>query len=859
MKSKKQLMLILPALLTIGLVAAPLSACKRGNTPTSVVEASLSVSPKKATIYLNDSETIQLTATLENGGGKTLVWSSLDSTIASVNDAGLVTGHKLGVTTITVATNDGSVSDSATITVKQDRTQEDTVNSLQKPTFLVNYESKTATLDDVASIQTNHNPSRTSYYKNAQGTRDVYKVGNQNEFKAQITGVAIDSETLEDTEIANPFTLITVEKFNNGTQQYEAIPDASLSAHVVINQAHNGYKFAADTVGNRYKITVSVDASKYSSVSEYCSPVVMEVEVFEGVNVYNKQELAVMDNWQAAWNDTKVAAGVGDIDAKGVALHSNITLTNDDMPSEFKYSQADIEKYISDYPNNWTDYVNKKRDNRPTQAERESFTAADAKANLVDSLKDWTTVFNRKTSENATFTFEGNYNTIDYSGIKQIFVFGSNTLANGKVSEEYFPNSNGSHGQFFGFNTELENNPPFIGQGENYFKNLTIIGNGDRSSDDNYEGGLIAFKVRSTDMHYQNVLSSKTFITFMAERDKDEREEAIHIDTRTYMDRCKSFDSYNSMMYVWGTETNIITNSVMNGAGGAIALLDDVNADDAASKTHGTPKVDAFNVYFENLLTGQEPWFVNHQASALVQLMELFGSPEMWLGRNAVAHGDHMNIATADAQGHPFIDLVAIDICGGNPLGNLLTQGGQPLKGHFNIYNDAAMTQIAASLDMSKMAAADPREGQEAFVGNVLAQYAAGNVLPLYRLMAQSAGGPGMVVETSAGGHGMLFEDTYHNGVVGTLNFPNYSALPIASYAQTIVPGYEVDPFPFYADATGTGAEVAANLGLADNMNKLASGNYLSLYLQAPVMDGETLVGICEYLGAFIQMHQLGA
>ena len=867
-------MLVLPALLTLGLLVPSMAGCKK-NQPSSsesssaaVLEVKLSVAPKKATVYLNDeSSTIQLTATLENGEGKTLVWSSSDQNVATVSDAGLVTGLKLGEATITVATNDGSVSDSAVITVKQDRTQEDTLNSLQKPTFLVNYESKTATLDEVSTIQTNKTPSKASYYKNAEGTKDVYKVGNQNEFKAQISGLAIDPETLEDETIANPFTTVKVEKFNKTSNKYEAISDEQLSAHVTINAAHNGYQFTSEAAGNQYKITVSADASKYAEVSAYCSPIVMEVEVFNGFNVYNKDELSVIDNWQTAWAEKKTALGIADVEAKGVALHSNLTIGNNDIPASFKYTATDINNYIASYPTDWADYVNKKKNNRPTEAEQNVFNEAKAKENLIDSVKDWTTVYLRKTSENDHFYFEGNYNTIDFSGIKQIFAFGSNSIRDGKVGAKYFPNNEGSHGQLFGFNTDLENNPPEIGMGENFIKNVTIIGNGDRSSDDDYEGGLISYKVRSTDMYFQNVISSKTFITLLTEKDSDERDEAVHVPTRTYMDRCKSFDSYNSMLYIWGTEDNVITNSVMNGAGGAIALLDDVGAGNANSKNQGKPQVDCYNVYFENLLTGQEPWFVNHQAAELVTMMEGFGMEQAWLGRNAKAHGDHMNISTKNAQGLPFIDLIAIDIYGSNPLGCSLSSGGRPLKGHFNIYNDAAMTQLAVELDMSKMCAADPRNDQATFVGTVLSEYAQGNVLPLYRMMAQNAGGAGMIVKTSAGGHGMLYDDTFTNGVVASLNFPNYDQLPLAPYAVAI-PGttYEVDPFPFYGpnpealDQGDVAMEYAYNLGMQDNMNKLASGNYLSFYFQVPITDDKgTVVDITEYLGAVIQMHQIGA
>ena len=65
-------------------------------------------------------ESITLTATVEGSGAysNAVTWSSSDSSIASVKD-GMVTGHKAGVTTITVKTENSTVFASIEITVKE--------------------------------------------------------------------------------------------------------------------------------------------------------------------------------------------------------------------------------------------------------------------------------------------------------------------------------------------------------------------------------------------------------------------------------------------------------------------------------------------------------------------------------------------------------------------------------------------------------------------------------------------------------------------------------------------------------------------------------------------------------------------
>lgn len=840
--------------LIIGAVAlmslAALTGCNQKDKPssstsessTSETQASVesvTVTPARSNVYLNDeSTTIQLTATVlpATAVNKNVSWKSSDSTIASVDKNGLVTGKKLGKVTITVTTEDGNFTAEASVSVKQDRSQEDTITSLIKPTFLNKYELHTAELEPVAGIATRSNPNRSSFYQNEQGTKDVYKVGNQNEFKVSVTANAID-EDLEEEVIANPFTTTKFELFD-GTK-YNAISEGDLAQHVSIT--NKGYKFTEASSGKRYKVTISVDETKYASVSEYCDDIVFEVEVFDGYNVYTKQELTVYDNFQTAWNDIKAENGLTDVVAKGIALHADLEITNDDLPAAFKYSASDVATYKASYPDDFSKWVAKKGANRPTQEERDAFDAAAGTALLTDSVKDWTTVFNRRTATTDEFKFEGNYFTIDASKIKQIHAFGGNPLGNGTVNTEYQPDSetegsNGSHGQFFGINTEQDS-----GGGNYYFNNMTVIGNGNRSSDDNYLGGLITLKTKSVTLRNRNILTSRTFITFLTEKQDRERP-AAELETKTYFDRVKNFDSYNSLLYIWGTGVNVLTNSYMVGAGGALALLDDINAH-KADDYHGTPVVDAYNCYLSNPVKGTEPWFVNHKATSLVQLMQGFGMEQAWLGRNAKAHGTHMNILGTDGT-DAYLDLLAIVIDGSAPLGNYYSKGGSPLKGSFNIYNDAALTTKSFALDMSRMGAAGiPIDAD--FGTNVYMQYAQGNVLPLYRAMAASQSSPGIVVETSAGGHAMLGDTTYTNGVVGYFDGTNPSPMPFYNLP------------PYIPDGDGT-VEVAYNqLAFKSNMDNLASGDYMSVYLQ-PVLPGETDLSL-EYLGAFVRLHEMGA
>ena len=827
---------------------APSSSSSSSSSSQAVVHVStVNVGPARVTLYLEDedpSRTLNLIVLPNNATNKEVTWTSSKEDVATVDENGKVTALKMGTATITATSKDDATKKgSSVITVKQNRTQDLTLSDLSKPLFLSKYQQNTATLDDVSTIQTNKNYSKTSYYKNEELKADTYKVGNQNEFKVDIIGKLID-DSGHISEINNPFTKVKYELFNKEQNKYEDIPESELANHVSLNNDKNAYQFTSAAAGNLYRLTISADESMYVNISEYCSDVVLEVEVIDGYNVYEKEDLAIFDNVQHEWDTVKEAKGIKDLTAKGIILHSDIEITNDDIPEAFKWSEEEINTYVTNYDDDFTSWCTKKGfvdDNHNINKQL-------GKEILTDSLKDYSTIYWRGTNgENDNFVIEGNYFKIDTSKVKQVYSFNSG-IEEGCVSTEYVPDDptkgcDGSHAQLFGINSDGTDEAFGVyGGGTINVNNLTIIGNGNRSNEnvsngDKYAGGLITFKMRGVDFIAENVITSRSFTTFMSMMSEGEVKK-----TSMLLDRCKNFDSYNSLVYVWGCDKNIITNSVMTDAGGAVALLDEVDADNAASSRRAYPKVDCYNVFFENLLTGSEPWFVAHKATSAIQMMEAFGLPNCWLGKNAVANGEHMNILATDAQGNAYLDLIAIDINGRDPFGNSLQKGGSMLEGHFNIYNDPEMTSLIHGLDMAKLAAANPAAGQEAFVGTAIQEYVAGNALPLYRLMAAQANSAGLFV-TTATGHGMLYDAaTFTQGLVGALNDPR------SPMNTPINEQVSISPMPFYDN---DGNPLAASLDeYKANMDGLASGDYMSLYL--------TMSAQAEYLGAFVKLHKIG-
>ncbi|MFC5193156.1 Ig-like domain-containing protein [Algoriphagus aquatilis] len=100
--------------------AQPLNIDRVGivvNSSSPVAVTGVSLSPTTASIRTGGTQ--QLTATLAptNATNKTVTWSSSNTSVATVNATGLVTGVGSGTSTITVTTQDGNKTATSTITV----------------------------------------------------------------------------------------------------------------------------------------------------------------------------------------------------------------------------------------------------------------------------------------------------------------------------------------------------------------------------------------------------------------------------------------------------------------------------------------------------------------------------------------------------------------------------------------------------------------------------------------------------------------------------------------------------------------------------------------------------------------------
>ena len=82
-----------------------------------VAATSVSVNPTSLSLEVNKTGTLTATVKPDNATDKTVVWSSADETIATVNSSGVVTGKKAGTTKITATVKDTTIKKEVPVTV----------------------------------------------------------------------------------------------------------------------------------------------------------------------------------------------------------------------------------------------------------------------------------------------------------------------------------------------------------------------------------------------------------------------------------------------------------------------------------------------------------------------------------------------------------------------------------------------------------------------------------------------------------------------------------------------------------------------------------------------------------------------
>ena len=431
------------------------------------------------------------------------------------------------------------------------------------------------------------------------------------------------------------------------------------------------------------------------------------------------------------------------------------------------------------------------------------------KEKLEGSLKDYVNIFSRTNGEGESFRVEGNYFSLDVSGVKRIVKFRDKSLVQAT-------SSNGSHSQLFGFpgdggvgvySTDCKVPFQFRAQAnEILMNNLNFKGNGTRDNNSDNLGGLIGIKTTALHFVATNVNSSDTFITIFSRPSDDDLTQS-----HTFIDRSRWYDSYSSMLFFHKTSDNNITNSIMQGAGGSLMLLSESGANN--HYRHNPTSANVSNSFLESYVNGLESWFVDKSASSYVPMLASYDLGIF--GKLRTDYGTSKKYVKVQ-DGSAYVNMIAISLDGDKPFANTLAQG-EPLTGYLSIDDQKV-------LDYTEL------------------NSPTGKLYPYAQTM-KGMGQQGLIFNSSAGGLAAA-GDTTGNELLGystTFASHPYKSNFVSQFAaQNALLGQlaNFNMFPASQHALITGAFRGNGVtNVADeidaNWRDLTSGEYLSITLQA--------------------------
>lgn len=409
---------------------------------------------------------------------------------------------------------------------------------------------------------------RTTFVK-----RDVaFLAGDDNEVKLQLV-VQLGTEYNYDTE---EFGRIYYGAWKFEYELQVLVDGAYVDADEVLyvdsfDHDYAGVDFSEAAVGKTFKVKVYPRfLTVLQDVADYA--IDYEVTVVDGYNVYEAWELLYMDNSTDAvcynnyfhfWDEMKAEKEIT-YSPNALIIQADLTLTAEDLPASFLWSDADEGLAPSD-----SDYNRTK-----------------------GSLKDHATLFFHSIEENGEFHIYGNLFSIDTSAIPVVVRENDNITAEGMCI---------SHAQLFYIYSNTTS--------ESSIENLSILGNAPKVEDKQKAGGLIFAKIEGSKHLTQNVISSGFFITFFPNFTLDEY----------VVNQCKAYDGFNSFIYNWGSPNVTIKNSELIGCGGPIVIQDHIHKGEA---NESVGAVVFENCTIESYVNGQEGWFTVVGASALVPVIK---------------------------------------------------------------------------------------------------------------------------------------------------------------------------------------------------------------------------------------------
>ncbi len=520
------------------------------------------------------------------------------------------------------------------------------VVSFEKPGSYTTHLNKKEAAGKTAYVKTASDEATKQQKQDYEGEfmtgTDMYTVGDDNGFKF-LPMMTISDENFQ-TETATAFKADTIVSLYNGTE-YTALESRAAATentveyfsgetvYLTANVTNNTYDFADAAIGRQFKLSITPDDELYKKDSgDAFVPVVCELTVVDGFNVYTAKQLAVIDNDNleegaaynseerpGVWNDIKTAEGLMGVKPAAVVFQNDIAVTANDIPADMQYT---LDKEIT-YYDDWDETA------------KTGTPVTGSNTFLYDQHDGNNFLLQRTVAEGETFKIYGNYFNLDLSNVPLVCSFGNdegNTYEDGYGSDT----SNAGWLNVIGA-TEEETGP----QGEFEMKNLSVKGNaniGDRVYVTKsgkplsvFAGGLVFAETAGITATIDNVVARTNFITFMPHG----------TNAVTTYKNTKVYDSYQNAAFIWGKNTITLENCNFERGGGPLMIAQDI---DPETDLNNFPTITADeDTKLQNLVTGKEFWFnqfgASGQIASLLALDQIFGN----FSRN-IAPGGKMNM-----------------------------------------------------------------------------------------------------------------------------------------------------------------------------------------------------------------------
>ena len=488
----------------------------------------------------------------------------------------------------------------------------DVIDNITAPQFVVDYQANIA-------VKTN---KQNEFMDRGQG----FVVGDDNIFKFFPRIAAYDSDGVFMNVTA--YHSVSIIKEKRGAE-WVTLSGTELEAIVAIDDFASTYDFTEQAIGKEYQLTVRPYGDEYATKTKYSTSFQFRVE--DGYNVYTQDDLVHFNNCNALWDAYRTENDITNVDINGFFFQNDIAIERNKLPDGFFYMEGD-----SDINSDDADY---------------EF--------IIGSLRDSVDVYQRDIASNEDFVFNGNYFNLDYSSLPYVVRVGDPQSELGNIiSHATFIKAGVSE-----VRTEVGNFSMI---------NLSVVGNANRSEDDEKTGGSIFLKVLTAEAHIYNTIMTQCYTTILSE----------YWSPRIVIEKVRGYDSFSSLLYNWGTDDFLIKDSEFKGAGGPVIITDHVYGTDGVGGYQPHTRVE--NSVLEAYVTGNESWFVLVGAKEAVsgikdlgQMLSLYGTNSItipsYLGVNQfhfnlvaiVKEGSVESISTEKINGTFLIDDgVALDFAG---------------------------------------------------------------------------------------------------------------------------------------------------------------------------------------------------